>query len=55
MDYSLLVIKVNWQLYCKDHSIEIMNVKNRFSNNLNMLESTEEKGIYYHIAIIDYL
>ena len=55
MDYSLLIMKINWDKHNFDEKIEISEVYQRFSSNLNIIESTKEHGIYYHIAIIDYL
>ncbi|CAD8115621.1 unnamed protein product [Paramecium sonneborni] len=51
MDYSLLIIKMNWSFYSKDEK----DIPSFFNSKLSCIPSVKEKGIYYHIAIIDYL
>ena len=56
MDYSLLLVKVNWGAYCNDNnSAEEDIIDELFSNPINAIPSTNEKGVYYQMAIIDYL
>jgi 1-phosphatidylinositol-4-phosphate 5-kinase len=55
MDYSLLVVKVNWAQFCIDHGVTIQAIELLFTHDLHIIESTREPGSYYHLAIIDYL
>ncbi|KAM3147767.1 hypothetical protein pb186bvf_000095 [Paramecium bursaria] len=55
MDYSLLVIKIDWGQYKYNEKVDEQNIQERFSSDLYRIKSTLEKGIYYHIGIIDYL
>ena len=56
LDYSLLVIKANWALFGIDNGMdELTYLENLFINPLYYVRSQKEPGIYYHIAIIDYL
>lgn len=49
IDYSLLVMKIDWKA-------ADLNIKKYITDStLNIVESTKEEGVYYHIAIIDYL
>ncbi|KAL4506845.1 hypothetical protein ABPG72_001266 [Tetrahymena utriculariae] len=55
IDYSLIVFKINWIKYSIDTQVEIQDILTKFHSDLNIIESTKEVGIYYHIGIIDYL
>ena len=57
IDYSLLLVIVEWDPYCKDNNVTIEDVKNKFSNPIYMVEHIKEhdKKVYYHMAVIDYL
>ncbi|KRX00481.1 hypothetical protein PPERSA_03214 [Pseudocohnilembus persalinus] len=56
MDYSLLILKVNWSQYAIDNNIdEKEEIKKRFSDELACIPSTLEPGTYYQMVIIDYL
>ena len=56
LDYSLLVFKVNWAQYGIDNNIsEQEYLRTLFINPLYFVPSIKEPGIYYHMAIIDYL
>jgi 1-phosphatidylinositol-4-phosphate 5-kinase len=37
----------NYYIYTK--------IKQKFSSDLNIIESEEEPGVFYHMAVIDYL
>lgn len=57
IDYSLLVMKVNWKQYGKDKNIskdEYEKEMKHLENELMIQESILEEGIYYHIGLIDY-
>ncbi|CAD8195769.1 unnamed protein product [Paramecium octaurelia] len=58
MDYSLLIIKMDWYTYSQNNPhIREEEIPNYFSSDLLCIPSINatENGIYYHIAIIDYL
>ncbi|KAM3136445.1 hypothetical protein pb186bvf_011403 [Paramecium bursaria] len=55
MDYSLLIQKVDWDSYCFESQTKIQDIMDQFQSNYYIIQSSEEFGIYYHIAIIDYL
>lgn len=55
MDYSLLLIKVNWAKYTVDHNISMDQIKTWFFNDYQIIPVLKEPGYYYHMAIIDYL
>jgi len=41
--------------YSIDTGIELDEIMLNFHSDLNIIESTKEVGIFYHIGIIDYL
>lgn len=49
MDYSLLIIKVDWDSYCSETS------EKKGHDSIRVITSVKEKGIRYHLGIIDYL
>ncbi|CAD8186384.1 unnamed protein product [Paramecium octaurelia] len=53
MDYSLLIIKMNWSPYSQRNPQ--MDMSKFFNSELCCIPSIKEQGVYYHIAIIDYL
>ncbi|CAD8202343.1 unnamed protein product [Paramecium octaurelia] len=58
MDYSLLIIKMDWYSYSQNNPhIKEADIPNYFSSDLLCIPciNAVERGIYYHIAIIDYL
>ncbi|KRX00482.1 hypothetical protein PPERSA_03215 [Pseudocohnilembus persalinus] len=56
MDYSLLVLKVNWRKYAEDFEVNERNeIAKRFQNIFQCFPSKLEPGVYYQISIIDYL
>ncbi|CAD8111637.1 unnamed protein product [Paramecium sonneborni] len=58
MDYSLLIVKMDWYTYSQKYPhIKESDIPNYFSSDLYCIPSTDasQRGIYYHIAIIDYL
>ncbi|CAD8107781.1 unnamed protein product [Paramecium primaurelia] len=58
MDYSLLIIKMDWYTYSQNNPhIREEEIPNYFSSDLFCIPCINdfERGIYYHIAIIDYL
>ncbi|CAD8084249.1 unnamed protein product [Paramecium primaurelia] len=59
MDYSLLIIKMNWSTFSQNNlQMDINNqyqISKLFNSQLSCIPSIKEKGVYYHIAIIDYL
>lgn len=55
MDYSLLVIKVNWKLIAFSKNRPLSEVFPKQTNYLERVVSEAEEGIYYHFGIIDYL
>ena len=59
IDYSVLLMKINRSEYLKSLNFERVNAEINFIEKLNndlwIIESTQEKGIYYYFGIIDYL
>ena len=58
MDYSLLIVKINWKAYLEETQLSNENIhltKNQNQNDIYRLESISEEGVFYHIGIIDYL
>lgn len=56
MDYSLLVMKINWAGYAIDNDQEEEYIiRDKFIHSFQAMSCINEPGIYYHIAIIDYL
>ncbi len=56
MDYSLIVMKVNYKRYFNDLNkrFEEGKIYERFQRNNHCIECKSEKGVYYQIGIIDY-
>ncbi|CAK87310.1 unnamed protein product (macronuclear) [Paramecium tetraurelia] len=55
MDYSLLIIKMNWSSYLQIQPQIDFQIFKFFNSELSCIPSIKEQGVYYHIAIIDYL
>ena len=55
MDYSLLVMKVNWEEIAFFKNKKLEDVLPKGSNAFEILPCETEIGIFYHFAIIDYL
>ena len=55
MDYSLLVMKVNWKLIAFARGKPLPEIFPKHSNYLERVASETEEGIYYHFGIIHIL
>ena len=55
MDYSLLIMKINWDQAAFFNKSSIREVIPRGSNPFEVVPSEVEEGVYYHFTIIDYL
>ena len=55
MDYSLLLIKVNWAKFSVDNNIGMEEIYKWFFNSYQIVPALREPGYFYHMAIIDYL
>lgn len=55
IDYSLLIIKINWDRIQEETGKAIDPIIANSSNPFRIVPSETERGVYYHFALIDYL
>jgi hypothetical protein len=55
IDYSLLIFKINLFDYCCSINITVQEYLDEKSDELGILKSVDQPGIYYIVGIIDYL
>lgn len=61
MDYSLCIFKVDWKAYFSrrsennDETFLMSMVQSRTQKLQHCYECLSERGLYYHIGLIDYL